>query len=146
MGSRVRAIILKNDLSVKIINNVTWGRVPVITYGGGDYVLSPDAVNRVIDLEDREKALGSEIIYFQNGSSPIPRDVDFSDQEATREKTRKYLNEAIIDNFLENTGFSPRDTPLTRFLSGLRGLSLMEIVLGVVGLSIAYSLIMGAIN
>jgi len=137
MGSRLKAIILKNDLTAHFIKNVK-GRH--LTFNGGDYVLSPECVNRRLLTQDKNAAPESEIIFFENGSAPIPIDVDFSDKDKLKKKTSAYLDSVILENFLENTGFVPGAglggyiTQVTRWVTIPR--LVMLIVVG----SIAYSL------
>lgn len=139
----MRAIFLKNDLTVQVVNNVPDGKY--MAFSGGDYVLSPICVNRVIDLDDKKGKFESELIYFQNGSSPIPRDVDFSDKDKLKQKTQDYLNEAVLENYLDNVGFWDQDHGIVKSISGLVAWFNIPrlVVLFILG-SVAYSLITGA--
>ncbi len=70
-------------------------------FEGGFYIVSPGAINRVSKNGIMSK--GSEIFFFEGNSSPIP----FVKPKSGRgiiEPSRKYLDDMIYVNFLEQTG------------------------------------------
>lgn len=139
----MRAIILKNDLTAVIIKNVK-GRH--LTFRGGDYVLAPECVNRRLLTQDKNAPPESEIFFFENGSAPIPVNVDFSDPKKLEEATSGYLDAVVLENFLDQTG-EAAGLGIGGYIGQVtRWVTIPRLVMLIIGGSIAYSLIQGALG
>jgi hypothetical protein len=73
--------------------------VGFIEFENGFYIISPDHINRVSKNGIMKK--GSEIFFFEGNPSAIPFKVR---DKKSQEPSRKYLDDMIYVNFLEQTG------------------------------------------
>lgn len=70
-----------------------------LEFAGGFYIVSPEAINRISKNGTMSK--GSEIFFFEGNSSPIPVKAP---EEKDNDPSRKYLDNMVYVNFLEQTG------------------------------------------
>jgi hypothetical protein len=83
----------------------------------GFYIVSPEAINRISKNGLMKK--GSEIFFFEGNSSPIPFK---KPTRKTKDPTRKYLDDMIYVNFLEQTG-APKTENLKNTMKLIRPLT-----------------------
>lgn len=70
-----------------------------LEFAGGFYIVSPEAINRI--SKNGLMSKGSEIFFFEGNSSPIPVKAP---KETDNDPSRKYLDNMVYVNFLEQTG------------------------------------------
>ena len=70
-----------------------------IEFEGGFYIVSADAINRISKNGIMKK--GSEMFFFEGNSSAIPF---LKPDSKKQDPSRKYLDDMIYVNFLEQTG------------------------------------------
>jgi hypothetical protein len=76
-----------------------------LEFKNGFYIVSPEAINRISKNGIMKK--GSEIFFFEGNSSAIPFKKPTGN---TKDPTRKYLDDMIYVNFLEQTGAPKAET------------------------------------
>ena len=84
-----------------------------VEFEGGFYIVSPEAINRI--SKNGVMSKGSEIFFFEGNSSAIPF---LKPDKKQLDPSRKYLDDMIYVNFLEQTGApkTERGTNLLRFI------------------------------
>lgn len=95
--SKTKVHFLRKNRSIKQIKiKASEG---YLEFMGGFYIVSPEAINRI--SKNGLMAKGSEIFFFEGNSSPIPFKVP---KENDTDPSRKYLDDMVYVNFLEQTG------------------------------------------
>ena len=84
-----------------------------VEFEGGFYIVSPEAINRISKNGIMKK--GSEMFFFEGNSSAIPF---LKPKKAQADPSRKYLDDMIYVNFLEQTGApkTERGSNLLKFI------------------------------
>lgn len=88
--------LLKNRRVKKVKIKASTG---FMEFSGGFYIVSPEGINRISKNEKIGK--GSEMFFFEGNPSPIPFK---KEAEHKQDASRKYLDDMIYVNFLEQTG------------------------------------------
>jgi hypothetical protein len=85
-----------------------------LEFKNGFYIVSPEAINRI--SKNGVMASGSEMFFFEGNSSPIPVKAP---EEDAKDPSRKYLDDTVYYNFLEQTG-APRSERFKSAMSVIR--------------------------
>ncbi len=96
--SKTTVHILRKNRRIKKIK--IKASVGYLEFEDGFYIVSPEAINRI--SKNGRMSKGSEMFFFEGNSSAIP--FKKSEDEDEQEPSRRYLDDMVYVNFLEQTG------------------------------------------
>ncbi len=139
--SKIRVIILQSNRRALI--NETNPKKPYTKHQDGHYILASEAV---ANYEVDGVVKGSEIIFFQGNPNPISYDSIDEGTGAITDRSGEYMDQYVMENALKQTSLGPKVDlgNLIAHLSWFR--SPTNLVYLLMGLVVAYALIMEALG
>lgn len=139
--SKIRVIILQSNR--KALIKETSPKNPYAEHQKGHYILASEAV---ANYEIDEIVKGSEILFFEGNPNPVSYGSIDKETGAVKDRSGDYMDQYVMENALKQTSLGPK-VDLSGFLAQLSWFkSPTNLVYLLMGLVVAYALIIEALG